>query len=114
MTPIPLAPTREVSHVLWQRGGRVIGGEPIVSAPDGSVSWGIKPFGEGQVVAFANSHIFERKTMGYTAMLPNPTQNTISQFEYHLMTYLNYPPADESAVDDSSPADTTSGATGEI
>jgi hypothetical protein len=91
MTPITMS-APGVASVLWQRGGRVIGGEPLLAAPDGSVSCALNKFGDGQVIAFANSHIFERKTMGYTAMLPNPTQNTISQFEYRLMTYLNYPP----------------------
>ncbi|HUU46699.1 MAG TPA: hypothetical protein VM118_13285, partial [Acidobacteriota bacterium] len=59
MTPIPLAATREVGNVLWQHGGKVIGGEPLLSAPDGSVSCALAPFGDGQVIAFANSHIFE-------------------------------------------------------
>jgi hypothetical protein len=30
--------------------------------------------------------------MGYTAMIPNPSQNAISQWEYRLLSYLNYPP----------------------
>jgi hypothetical protein len=92
----PVAPPAgtggDLSAVLWQGGGRVIGGQPLVALPDGSASCALKKFGAGQVVAFANSHLFERKTMGYTAMIPNAIQNTISQFEYRLMSYLNYPP----------------------
>jgi len=92
----PIAPpagaTSDLTAVLWQGGGRVIGGEPLVALPDGSVSCTLKKAGAGQVIAFANSHLFERKTMGYTAMIPNAIQNTISQFEYRLMSYLNYPP----------------------
>jgi len=83
--------------VLWENGGRVIGGEPLVVAPDSSVSCARRRFGKGQVIAYAKSSTFERTVMGYTAMIPNPIQNTISQFEYRLMSYLNYPPerADE-------------------
>ncbi|MEW5702736.1 MAG: hypothetical protein AB1792_10975 [Candidatus Zixiibacteriota bacterium] len=77
---------------LWQGGGRITGGEPLVTLPDGSVSCAIAHVGQGKVIAYANSHAFERKTMGYTAMIPNPIQNAISQFEYRLMTYLDAPP----------------------
>jgi hypothetical protein len=78
--------------LLWNVGGRVIGGEPVLPSPDGTSVCSVASHGKGQVVAFANSHIFERKIMGYTAMIPNPSQNAISQWEYRLMTYLNYPP----------------------
>ncbi|MBI5867625.1 MAG: hypothetical protein HZB43_04950 [candidate division Zixibacteria bacterium] len=94
---LPAAGAVDLSPTLWQSGGRVIGGEPILALPDGTASCAIKRIGAGQVIAFANSHIFERKTMGYTAMIPNPIQNTISQFEYRLMRYLNYPPKSASA-----------------
>ncbi len=96
--------TRVVENVLWRGGGRVIGGDDaILMAPDSSVSCAKKFVGDGLVIAYANSNAFERKVMGYTSMIPNQIQNTISQFEYHLMTYLNYPPerasADTTAVD---------------
>lgn len=99
MKPVsyPAGSAGGLEATLWQSGGRVIGGEPLVTIPDGSASCAIKRFGSGQVIAFANSHIFERKTMGYTAMIPNPIQNTISQFEYRLMRYLNYPPTSAAA-----------------
>ncbi len=86
-----------VENVLWRSGGRVVGGdEALVMASDSTASCALKKYGKGQVIAFANSNVFERKVMGYTAMIPNPIQNTISQFEYRLMSYLNYPPADSS------------------
>ncbi len=78
--------------LFWNGAGRVSGGDPLVGGPDGSSVCSIVRYGKGQVIAFANSHIFERKTMGYTAMIPNPSQNAISQLEYRLMSYLNYPP----------------------
>jgi hypothetical protein len=93
MSPIPDVPGYRgmVADVLWRGGGRVIGGEPIVMAPDSSVSCARLPYGKGQVIAFANSNVFERKTMGYTAMIPNAIQNTISQFEYQLLEYVKEP-----------------------
>ncbi len=91
----PIAPQagigNDLKNTLWEGGGRVIGGEPLVTIPDGSVSCALKKASAGQVIAFANSHLFERKTMGYTAMVPNPIQNTISQFEYRLMSYMHDP-----------------------
>jgi hypothetical protein len=102
----PIAPQAglpgDLSATLWQGGGRVMGGEALVSLPDGTASCALKKVGSGQVIAFANSHLFERKTMGYTAMIPNPIQNTISQFEYRLMRYLNYPPQQAEADGSSS------------
>ncbi|GAB4321863.1 MAG: hypothetical protein Kow0074_12970 [Candidatus Zixiibacteriota bacterium] len=99
MTPIRQTPdmVNLVENVLWRDGGRVIGGEPILAAPDSSVSCAKKSVGKGLVIAYANSNAFERKVMGYTSMIPNPIQSAISRFEYHLMTYLNYPPKDASA-----------------
>jgi len=87
-----------VENVIWRNGGTVAGGEPMITTPEGAASCALKKFGKGQVVAFANSNVFERKVMGYTAMIPNAVQNTISQFEYRLMAYLNYPPSDASAA----------------
>jgi hypothetical protein len=99
MTPLPVAAVPQVDNVLWQMGGRVLGGEPLLTASDGSVSCAISQSGTGQVIAFANSHIFERKTMGYTAMIPNAIQGTISRFEYRLLSYLNYPPQEVGIVE---------------
>jgi hypothetical protein len=78
--------------LIWNSGGRVVGGESLIQGTDSTSICSIVRQGKGQVIAFANSHLFERKTMGYTAMIPNPTQNAISQLEYKLMSYLNYPP----------------------
>ncbi|MBI3872186.1 MAG: hypothetical protein HY304_03805 [candidate division Zixibacteria bacterium] len=105
--PAKLMPdmTSDVQAVLWQGSGRVIGGEPLLTASDSSVSCAHIKFGEGQVIAFGNSHVFERKTMGYTAMIPNPVQNAISQWEYRLMGQLNYPPA-QAQTDNAAPAKT--------
>lgn len=89
---------QKIADVLWQNGGQVSGGQPILTGPNGAMSCALKKVGKGQVVAFANSNVFERKTMGYTAMIPNAIQGTISRFEYQLMEYLNYPP-EEMAVD---------------
>jgi hypothetical protein len=107
--PVPYGLTTAYENVLWQGGGRVSGGQPILADASGSALCAIAKIGKGQVVAFANSHIFERKTMGYTAMIPNPTQNTISQFEYKILSYLNYPPAQASraAEEPSSTAEKT-------
>ncbi|HWO57401.1 MAG TPA: DUF4350 domain-containing protein [bacterium] len=99
----PAGMTDYLQQVLWTAGGRVVGGEPILAGPDGSAICARVKVGEGQVIAFANSHVFERKTMGYTAMIPNPTQNTISQWEYRLMTYLNYPPVHAESVRETQP-----------
>ena len=90
--PTPMTVTDPLQGLLWNVGGRVIGGEPILGAPDGSSICSIVSHGKGQVIGYANSHIFERKIMGYTAMIPNPSQNAISQWEYRLLSYLNYPP----------------------
>ena len=88
---------QKVADVLWQNGGQVAGGEPILEGPNGEMSCALKKVGRGQVIAFANSNVFERKTMGYTAMIPNAIQGTISRFEYQLMDYLNYPPKEAAA-----------------
>lgn len=90
--PVPPGMTDPLDHLIWNSGGRVVGGESLLPGPDGSSLCSRVKQGKGQVIAFANSHIFERKTMGYTAMIPNPSQNAISQLEYRLMSYLNYPP----------------------
>jgi hypothetical protein len=96
--------------VLWRGGGRIKGGKPIHMAPDSTVNCVRSMIGEGQVIAFANSHVFERKTMGYTAMIPNPIQNTISQFEYHLLSYLGYPAGESNQPKPIAPADSTDNA----
>ena len=91
---VQTAPSGMVNHLellVWNGGGRVVGGESLLPGPEGSSIMAMTRHGQGQVLAFANSHIFERKTMGYTAMIPNATQNAISQLEYRLMSYLNYP-----------------------
>jgi hypothetical protein len=93
--------TDPLASLIWNGGGRVIGGKPLMDSPDESSVCSIVSHGKGQVIGFANSHIFERKTMGYTAMIPNPTQNAISQWEYRLMSYLNYPPVHAAAGDES-------------
>lgn len=88
----PLGAPGAPDDVLSRMGGRVAGGEALVQVADGSASCALLKFGRGRVIAYANSHVFERKTMGYTAMIPNPIQNAISQFEYRLMRYLDGPP----------------------
>lgn len=83
----------QLQMLIWNAGGRVVGGESLIQGPDSTSICSIVRQGNGQVIVFANSHLFERKTMGYTAMIPNATQNAISQLEYRLLSYLNYPPA---------------------
>lgn len=97
----------DVREVLWRGSGRVAGGEPFHVSPNGSVNGAIAKIGKGRVIAFANSHVFERKTMGYTAMIPNTVQNTISQFEYHLLSFLGYPAGESNQPKPAAPADTT-------
>ena len=89
---VPVGVVDPIQHLYWNSAGRVVGGEALLAAPDSSSILSMTRFGKGQVLAFANSHLFERKTMGYTAMIPNATQNAISQLEYRIMSYLNYPP----------------------
>jgi len=98
--PPPPGMIDHLQILLWNGGGRVVGGEPLLPGPEGSSLCSLARHGKGQVIAFANSHIFERKTMGYTAMIPNASQNAISQLEYRLMTYLNYPPVHAASGDE--------------
>lgn len=106
MTPVANSgfATGDPRDILFRSGGRVQGGTPINPAPDSTVNCAIQEVGAGKVIAFAHSHVFERTVMGYTAMIPNATQNTISQFEYHLMSYMGYPAGESNTPKPPEPA----------
>ena len=85
---------------IWAGGAPVVGGEALYSAPDGTPVVAYSRYGKGRVIAYGNSRSFERKTLGYTAMIPNAQQAAMSRFVYQLMDWIFNPPGQQPAEQD--------------
>ncbi len=94
---------RSPAAPIWRDAAPVKGGVPLLRAPDGTPVVAQVEYGQGRVIAFGNSRCFERKTLGYTAMIPNAQQNAMSRFVYQLMDWIFNPAA--VGVDQSQPDD---------
>lgn len=92
------------SHI-WNNAAPITGGTPLYTAPDGTPVVAEAAYGKGRVIAFGNSRVFERKTLGYTSMIPNAQQTAMSRFVYQLMDWIFGPPTAETAGEELPPTD---------
>ena len=65
---------------IWNGAAPVIGGEPLYTAPNGAPVVAYATYGQGRVIAYGNSRSLDRKTLGYTSMIPNAQQAAMSRF----------------------------------
>ena len=111
ISPSALAPELAAASPLWIGAAPIVGGQPLYSAPSGTPVAGVANYGRGRVIVYGNSRTFERKIMGYTAMVPNPQQAAISRFVYQLMDWIFNPtgavaaPPEPPATQKTEPAD---------
>jgi hypothetical protein len=99
----PTTGGRRPEAPIWTNAAPIKGGTPLYTAPDGTPVVAEKQYGQGRVIAFGNSRIFERKTFGYTSMIPNAQQKAMGRFCYQLMDWIFAPESSETA-DDNQPA----------
>jgi hypothetical protein len=78
---------------IWIGAARITGGSPLLTAPDGTPVVVEQQIGNGRVIAFGNSRVFERSILGYTSMIPNAQQKAMSGFVYQLMDWIFNPHA---------------------
>ena len=89
---------------IWIGAAPIVSGRPLYTSPNGAPVVSATEYGKGRVIAYGNSRTFERKIMGYTAMVPNPQQAAISRFVYQLMDWIFNPTGATSMPSDSTAA----------
>jgi hypothetical protein len=85
-------PSREDSAsgeaFLFDKAGSIRGGAPLLAASDGTAIASYVKRGDGMVMAFSNSHLFELMSMGATGNEPNPAQRRIYDLEFEMLRRL--------------------------
>jgi flavodoxin len=68
--------------------GTVLGGETILTSRSGWPILSKKVWEKGLVVAFSNSHVFERKVLGPVSTVPSPSQEALYKTIYDIYDLL--------------------------
>jgi len=101
---IAVSGPRNPAAPIWQDAAPIIGGETLLASPDAKSVVAQVHYGKGRVIAYGNSRAFERKTLGYTSMVPNDQQMAMSRFVYQFMEWIfnpakeDQPPQPESGM----------------
>jgi len=95
---------------IWDGAAPVSGGEVLLAAPDGTPVVAYARYGDGRVIVYGNSRSLERKTLGYTSMIPNAKQAAMSRFVYQLMDWI-FNPTDQQPAEQNEETDGQVGST---
>ena len=101
----PTSLTQDPAASIWNDAAPINGGTPLYTSPDGKPVVAQATYGKGRVIAYGNSRSFERKTFGYTSMIPNAQQQAINRFAYQLMDWIFNPTGTETAPENQDAAD---------
>ncbi len=96
----PTGGHRVAAAAIWNNAAPIKGGKPLYTSPDGIPVVAEAAYGKGRVIAYGNSRVFERKTFGYTSMIPNEQQKEMGRFCYQLMDWIFNPGITESTGED--------------
>ncbi len=68
--------------------GRVTGGTPVLRLRNGGAVLVEKEWGKGKIMVFANSSLFNTRSMGHTGVTPTPEQIKINEMEFFIFRRL--------------------------